>query len=139
MGKLEISVLIGAESKQFLSDLTSIVDRLERLSPKKAVATTSAQIDAENLEAEAPELKAAAGRKSKKAAPIEEQESFDFGEEEEAEPVVEKTPITFKEVVAACRERRDVAIKVLQTKFKVKSVKDLKPSQYASLMNEIGV
>lgn len=125
MAKLEVAVLIGAESKEFLSALTAIVFKLESLLPVNATVS------------EVSEKAPVAAKKvaTKKAAPVEE-ESFDLDAEEASEEKEEPT-ITKADLIAACRENRDVAIKVLK-KLKVNSVHELKPAQYSKVMAEIG-
>lgn len=129
MSKLEIAVLIGAESKEFLADLTKQIDRLEKLSGKKA--TTAAET--EDV-ADKPAKTAAAKANGKKAAAVEEEE-FDLGADEAAED--EAPAVTKKDLIAACRDNREAAIKVLK-KLKVSSVHELKPAQYSKVLAEIG-
>lgn len=133
MSKLEVAVLIGAESKQFLADLTAIVDRLEA-AIETAPTTTKPQgkYVAKN-EDEVPNEKPA----KKVAKKIEaEEESFDLGSEDAAGED-EAPAVTKKDLIAACRDNRETAIKVLK-KLKVNSVHELKPAQYAKVMAEIG-
>lgn len=71
---------------------------------------------------------------AKKEAAADE-ENFDLGEEgADAEEV---PAVTKKDLIAACRENREGAIKVLK-KMKVSSVHELKPAQYAKVLAEIG-
>lgn len=139
MAKLELALLVGESSKKFLSDLTDLVERLEKMADggitttgKKAkpAVTTAAEVD---YEGEDDENVKPAKRAGKKAA--DEEENFDLGADEVAEG--NEDPITIKEVIAACRANRETAIKVLK-KLKVNSVHELKPAQYAKVMSEIG-
>lgn len=127
MPKLEIAVLIGAESKEFLADLTSVVERLEKL---KTAPSATVPNGATSLN----------GKKGKAtvAAPVEvtadEDESFDLDGAGEAE---DEAKVTLKDVIAACKENRDEAIKCLK-KLKVKSVHELKPDQYRKVLDFLG-
>lgn len=126
MGKLDLSLLVGAETKQFLADLTTVVERLEALG---AAAAKTVGMDVEKSD-EKP--KRATGKASK---PVDEdQEIFDLGADESED---EEPAITKKDLIAACRDNREAAIKTLK-KMKVASVHDLKPAQYAKVMAELG-
>jgi hypothetical protein len=48
MSKLEIAMLVGAESKAFLANLTEQIDRLEKLSGKKLKVTKAGAVDDED-------------------------------------------------------------------------------------------
>jgi hypothetical protein len=143
--KLEMSVLVGAESKQWLLDLTKVVERLEKVAK---IASSSLDeegpqqdVDADQDEDTTSTISAAALRKGKKgktdkkaAAADEDEEEFDLGasESEDEAPVVTK-----KDLIAACRDNREAAIKALK-KLKVASIHELKPAQYAKVLAEIG-
>lgn len=137
MAKLEVSVLVGKDSKEWLAALTEVVDRIEAVAnvagktTGKKTATTAAEAD---YNGEADEDAKPAKRAAKKNVD-EDQENFDLGSDEVAEG--NEDPITIKEVIAACRANRETAIKVLK-KLKVNSVHELKPAQYAKVMSEIG-
>lgn len=132
--KLEVALLAGAETKQFLADLTKQIDRLEALSGKgpQHDADHTEVVEAKETVATAPAKKAKA-----KAPPVEEEASFDVDVEAEDEEDDTKE-ITLEEVLKgfasyAKENGRDAAIKVLQ-KFKVKSAKDIKSSEYAKVL-----
>jgi hypothetical protein len=72
----------------------------------------------------------AAGKK--KAEVVE--ESFDLGED--TAPENEEKAITKADLIAACRDNRETAIKVLK-KMKLNSVHDLKPAQYSKFLSEL--
>lgn len=123
--KLEIAVLIGAESKQFLVELQKTVARLEAL--KGTSSQPVAEHDEESV-TPTPAKKTA----SKKAAPVVE-ENFDLGEEDDEQTHV----ISISDVIKACKSNRETAKEVLK-KMKVKSVHDLKPDQYGKVIDAIG-
>jgi hypothetical protein len=127
MPKLEIAVLIGSESKEFLRDLTSVVERLEKLKTSPTPEASNGQ--------------ALNGKKGKAvAAPVEvkeescdEDEAFDLDEAHDED----EAKVTLKDVIAACKENRDKAIRCLK-KLKVKSVHELKPDQYRKVLDFLG-
>lgn len=130
MGKLELAIIVGAESKQWLAELSNLINRLEKAAASGIKrATTASQADAVTEEAKP------ARRASKPKA--EEDESFDLDAGEAAMEQEEEPVVTIKEVIAACKANREVAIKVLK-KLKVNSVHELKPTQYGRVMSEIG-
>ncbi len=135
--KVELALLVGAESKQWLADLALLADRLEslieRTSGKKEDAAPKA-----TKSTPAPAATKSNGKKA--AAPVvdDEEENFDLdGEEAEETEEADEDPITVKDVIAACKENREKAIKVLK-KMKVKSVHELKPELYKKVLAEIG-
>ena len=76
------------------------------------------------------------GKKSKPAPEVEEPEDMDLGEEEDSED--EDQELDLADVIEALKAyakktSRDDAKKILK-KFKVKSVQDLKPDQYAKII-----
>jgi hypothetical protein len=150
MSKLEIAVLMGAESKEWLADLTRQLDRLEKLTTTEKAAATNGKARATTAAGEDPEPEkvtisvrsaktngATKTTKTTKAATTTEDDDadFDLGIEDDA---TEETPvITKKDLIAACRDNREAAIKVLK-KMKVANVHELKPNQYAKVLAEIG-
>lgn len=131
MAKLEIAVLIGAESKEFLAQLQNTVERLEKL---KGVGAESEDAPEEKSVVQVKNGKVTSKTTTAKTAlPADEEENFDLGEEGGAE----EPAITKKDLIAACRENREAAIKALK-KRKVASVHDLKPDQYSKFLTEIG-
>ena len=149
MAKLEIQVLVGGESKQFLADLTNIVDRLEALAANGTVRGGAAETtDAGAEQDDTPEEKtvrsvaknkAAAAKKAaaKVEASDDGEEDFDLEAPADDSGDDEAPVFTKKDLIAACRDNRELAIKTLK-KLKVTSVHELKPSQYAKVMAEIG-
>lgn len=126
MAKLEISVLIGAESKEWIATLTDLVDRLE--------AATSATTTTTETKAKAP----VTAKKAKVTTTPVEEETFDLGGEEvEDTETVDEEPVTMNDVIAACKANRTKAVKLLKT-LKVKSVHELKPAQYPKVLAELG-
>ncbi len=128
--KLEVSILVGAESKEWLSALTEVVERLEALSETtttpvtktKAAATTTTTVTTKKT--------------TKPVVTEDEEETFDLDAADETED--DETPtVTKKELIAACKENRTAAIKAMK-KLKVSNIHELKPSQYARVMAELG-
>lgn len=140
MPKLELALLVGEQSKEWLANLEAVVTRLEAVAnvakgslngtkPKSTIvkAKAEAEIDEEIVQP-----------KKKAKQVVEDEETFDLEETEDTpEEDEDEEPISMKDVVAACRANREKAIKVLK-KLKVKSVHELKPTQYKTLLNEIG-
>lgn len=145
MAQLELSLLVGKESKQWLADVTALVDRLEKLTGKVAKSIdddadeeTTATDDTDDDEDFAPKKKA--GVKTKGFDDEDETEDAD-----EEEPVAKKKAkkISLDDVNDACKARaletggkegRQEVLNILKKKFKVKSVTELEPEQYASVI-----
>lgn len=120
MSKLDINVLIGAESKAFLVNLTEVVERLEKVTAQ--TATVGKAVAA-----------ATKTTTTKTTAKATEDEEFDLGtDDEETEDTV-----TINDVISACKANREQAKKVLK-KMKLASVHELKPAQYKKVLAEIG-
>lgn len=148
---LEIKVLAGAESKQFLVDLTKQIDRLEKA--LGGTATTSAEPKA----AETKSAKSAKTAKPAKLEAIEEEEEVteagsddpaEFSDEEEsfedeAEEETAKT-VTKEDALKALqayskKHSRDKAMTVLKKYAKTGAVKDVPPAKYGDLVNALKV
>ena len=151
--KLEIGVMAGAESKAFLADLTKVIDRMEKVarvlrSDAEHEAAEESSDDAPDAdEEESFEEKPAAKGKGKKAASFddepeaEEEEESEAEEEEEAPKAAKgKAPkLTVDDVNDACmaragRTNRADVLAILKKTFKVKSVTELEPSDYAAVI-----
>lgn len=155
MPKLELLLLAGAETKEFLADLTAQVDRLEELVKggaldKKNTATVAPEEDDEE---EATPVKKSA-KKSKvvekeeedeeedeEAEEEEDEESGDEEEEDEAPKKGKTKKVTVDDVNDACKARaaatggkegRKEVLAILKKKFKTETVSDLDPAQYAA-------
>ena len=150
MASLELKLLVGSESKQFLASLEGVVSRLEKLSgtlDKAGKAASSIDDGEEDDDFAAPPTKKG---KVTKAAFEEEEEAAE--EEEEKAPPAKKAPPTKKaklksdDVNAACKARvkaiieargcsgaeaRASVLKLLKKHFKTESVSELEPEQYA--------
>ena len=140
--KLEVAMLVGAESKQFLKDMTAILERMEVVA---GLAKNSA----------------APAAKKAKAAPVvveaEETESFeesigeDEGEElgfDSAEETEDEAPtakpakaskLTDKDVHTAAlahakKHGRPATLKLLKAKFGVASIAEIKAADYAKVI-----
>lgn len=190
--KLELGIMAGAESKQWLMDITKIVDRLEALlvktetrvqtgvaeddeetapqpvkatKGKKAVPAPSFDDEDEEEETAKPAAKATSSfddedEEEETAAPVKATKgkkaaaSFDDEVEEDEAPVApskktKEKKLTFDDVNDACKARvlreiqtrgctgkdaRSAVLKLLTKKFKVTSVSELEPTQYADLI-----
>ena len=150
MAKLEIAVLIGAESKQFLSDLTKQIDRLESLqnsvSPTptpvepEPEAMTDAKVETkiENKVEEKP--KAKSKKKETKPEPevveVEESpKSFDemFNDAPDAltAPNLDDVRKAVKDFAAKHGKDKGMA---LLNKFGCNSIPDLKATEYGAVI-----
>ena len=139
MAKLEVALLVGEQSKCFLLSLTQQIDRLEALASKitnGATGVTNGEDACDDEEAEeiAPTKKA-----SKKAAAsfedADEEETFD----EAPKKASAKKKLTVEDVNAACKARAartdfKSTKALLKKMFKIDSVQDLKPEQYATVI-----
>lgn len=159
--KLEVAMLVGAESKQFLVDLTKLVDRMEALTkgaPAKAAKPAAAvedEDDAAAVEADEDEDFAPKKSKGKKAAAAafddEEEEAGEAEAEEEEEDFTTPAPkakakakkLTVDDVNDACKARaartggkegRAEVLALLKKHFKTSSVSDVKAEDYEKLI-----
>ncbi len=133
--KLDLGILVGAESKQWLADLTTVVERLEavaNVATKSRKASTTDTAD-EDTDTEEKVIRSAKALKAKTKAEPQEEFSLDEDGNEETET---EAP-TIKDVIAACKANRTEAVKVLK-RMKVNSVHELKPTQYTKVLAEIG-
>lgn len=134
MAKLELALLVGAESKQFLADLTTQIDRLEALQSKPQDTNAAA--------AEVTTKTTKSNKKAKDTPAAPEQEAATeatddlggdddlFGEDTAAAPA--KTTIEdVRKVVKdfAAKHGKAKALKVLE-KFGVTSIPDIKPKDF---------
>ncbi len=164
--KLELGIMAGANTKEFLLSMESILTRFEAVADKLSGASSPVMLGKslmddgttdEAVEEEtdfAPPAKKQT-RAKKQAAPA----SFDDAEEEveteaeetEEESFAEPAPkkvakekkLTVDDVNAACMKaaqsvNRAHVLGILKTKFKVKSVTELEPAQYAAVIKALG-
>ena len=155
MAELKLSLLVGSETKDFLADLTAVVERLEAVGNtiKKGKAKDTADAEEES-DSEEDEDFAPKPKKSKKAnsfdedeeeAAEEEAEEDSDDEEEEEKPAPKKAKkakkVTSDDVNDACKKLakhiggKDGIAKVktvLKKKFKTDSVANLEEDQYAA-------
>jgi hypothetical protein len=135
--KLEVAMLVGPETKQFLADLTKQLDRMEALKGGAAPADTPAP--------------AKTGKGKGKAAPAEEPADTGLGEEaadgaeaseaddlfgddaaaEDAEPTLDEVRKIVKDF--ATKHGKEKALKLLG-KFKVTAINDLKKADYSKVI-----
>lgn len=158
--RLEVALLAGEETKQFLANLTRQVDRLEALGggKLKGKPKTEDDEDEETTETEDEEDEDFAAKKSKKKAKTDEdeeteesedadeEETADADEDEDEAPAKKKgkAKLTIDDVNDACKAyakatSRADALKVLKKKFKTDSIADLKPEQYADCIKAMTV
>ena len=159
MAKIEVALLVGAESKEWLAGFERLVTRLEKLQPKLATAKNVAQaeedFDNEEDSTEEDDDFGPAKKAAKKANSFDEDE----GESEEAEEVEaaseddedeeekpkKKKKISLEDVNDACKAKmkalgggkaaREKVLNVLKKKFKTESISDLKAEQYAAVIS----
>lgn len=166
MSKLEVALLVGAESKKWLADVTALTERMEAAAEKIAAAggggkaakpAPAASNDDEfdgGDEAPTKTAKPAAGKKKPAASDddgfgdeVGEGDGDDdgFGDDAapaKAAPKKETKKYTHKDVVAACKARteqddRATVLNILKKQFKVTSTTDLKPEQYADVIKAL--
>lgn len=148
--RLEIAVLAGAESKAWLAQFAELVGRLEKVSGKLTTAP-AADDDADDAsddvdtDAEGEETETTDDDDGDFGAEAGED---DTAEDDFDEPAPKKkaaaketkaAKLTAKDVNAACKERagrtnRADVLGILKKKFKVTSVTELKPEQYADVI-----
>jgi len=159
MSRLELVIMAGAESKEFLAGLTAQLDRAEKLLGNVAAATSAAQPEAAPAETKAAqpeaapaETKAAKGKGKAKAAPAPEvddaletahadaeadaaSEGDDdlFGDDEPADegPTLEDVRKVVKDF--ATKHGKEKALNLLG-KFKVTAINDIKKSDYGKVI-----
>lgn len=150
MASLELNLLVGAESKEWLAGLTKQIDRLEKLHSKDD--TVKAEVEAE--------VKPRAKRAKKATASFDDIEdevkpaknSFDdAGDEDPIDMSELKQPkktkaakATVDDVNDACMTRaqetsRSEVLGILRRQFKVTSVTDLKTEQYADVIEAMAL
>ena len=151
--KLELSIMAGPQTKEFLNELAGLVERLEKAADivelkvdgfKEAKAPLKTEPPAgANVEVEDDEEDFAPPNAAKKTA------SFDDDDEEDEAPPVEAPAkkakkekakaVTLDDVNDACLERaarsnRAEVLGILKKHFKVKSVTDLDEADYAEVI-----
>lgn len=136
--KLEIAILAGQETKQFLANLIEQIDRLEDLVSsignvdKKStkVKGSTAAFDEDDEDAIT----------DSQAEAEDDESSFD---EKPAKSAAKKAKkLTVEDVTAACKKRAQATDfkstkALLKKKFKVESVHDLKETQYAAVIEAL--
>lgn len=132
--RLELGIMAGKESKEFLSELSTLLDRMEKVAAKLSGKKQTASSEELNAEESEEDEDFAPKKASKKAKP-----SFEEDEEEEAPKSSKQKKLTIDDVNDACMKRsgrtnRAEVLGILKTKFKVKSVTDLEPEQYAAVV-----
>jgi hypothetical protein len=158
MAKLELAILVGQESKEWLQKLETLVARLESAGGGGKVKDSDAEEDDEDL---TPKKKAAKkvdfdddedsdDADSDDNDDSEDEDSEDDDEEEKPKRgrPAKKKALTDDDVNQACKERvarlvedgtdqkeaRAEVVGILKKKFKVKSVAELDPDQYEAVI-----
>jgi hypothetical protein len=155
MANLELSLLVGAESKAWLRDVTGLVERLEKVAAKlgsKKIAddedTDVADEDEDDDFADAPPPRKAKGLKAKSDSFDDEEAGVEAASDDEDEDFTEPSPkkakkLTSDDVNDACKKRaartggkegRAEVLTILKKKFKTQSVTELKPDTYAAVI-----
>lgn len=142
MAQLELVVMAGKESKQWLADVTEIVERLEKATAKLKGSSVTEDVETETT-TDDDDDDDFTPTKSKATVKAKSFDDDDTGEDEE--PVIKKKAkkITVDDVNDACKARaaetggkegRQEVLTILKKKFKVASVNDLEPEQYAAVI-----
>lgn len=161
MAKLEIesTILVGAESKAWLSDLENLVTRMEKVTGKtttKKSAKTDTDLDDTSLDEDNDDgedfTKSTKPKNSAKKASSfsDDSDEDDTDEKSEIEAASMKgkrgrpKKITIDDVNDACKTRaeetsRKEVLKILKGQFDVTSVTDLEPKQYAEVIEAMQV
>lgn len=145
MAKLEVSLLVGEESKRWLSNIEALITKLEKLTGS---AVKAAALDTEDDEASDvdDDEDFASKAKTKKTATVKAKSFEDDEETEDEEPAPRKRAkkLTVDDVNDACKEyAREMGggkdgklevLKILKKKFKTDTVTELEPDQYAAVI-----
>lgn len=165
MAKLELQLLVGAESKEWLAGVENVLERLEKVAATLTALPATAK-NAKQAEEDFDEDEQAAATededtdfaatkktaKKTKAAFDEDEETVEASEDEESEDFTEPTTkkakkLTVEDVNDACKKRasktggkegRTEVLGILKKKFKTTSVSELKPEQYAAVIAAMG-
>ncbi len=148
--KLEVAMMVGAESKAFLASMTNILERMEKLAGQaetkapaakktKAAPVETAEESTDELENFGEEIEAAAD---------EDEGDLGFDEMSEDEAPAPKATkakkLTDKDVHSAAlahakKFTRPVTLKLLAAKFKVKSIAEIKAEDYGKVIAALKV
>lgn len=142
MAKLEIALLVGADSKTWLQQLTNTVDKLEKL-VAQLPGDSGDTGEAEDTDTEA-EVEDTEVEETEDEAEVEETEEEGFTE---PEPPVKKgkgkaKKVTMDDVNDACKKLaakkgRPAVLAILKKKFKVESITALEEEQYADVIKAV--
>lgn len=167
MAKLELQLLVGAESKEWLAGVENVLERLEKVAatltalPDTAKNAKQAEEDfdedeqAAATEDEDTDFAATKKTAKKTKAAFDEDEDTEVEsvgsvdeDEDFTEPTVKKAKkLTVDDVNDACKKRasktggkegRSEVLGILKKKFKTTSVSELKPEQYAAVIAAMG-
>lgn len=146
MAKLELALLVGAESKEWLARLEAAIEKLEGLQADESATKPTAKVGAR----EEAEPRKRASKKGKPApveedevsegeeqesAPVEDEDDF-MGEDEEDEKPLEPTIEDVRKIAKqfAAKHGKEKTQKLLQ-KFGGESIPEIKKSQYKKLID----
>lgn len=168
MSKLELVIMAGKESKEFLASLTATVDKLEKLYAKKPAADAEESLEEtleeeDVIEASSLREKATKGGRPAKAKVMEEsfleedvnpedtadEDANMFGKAEEETPsakkAAKKDAFTYEDMTRACQERiaatsLSEAKGILRRKFNVSSITGFKkPEEFAAVIKAMAL
>lgn len=164
MAKLEVALLVGSESKQWLAEATRIVEKMEALLQKVEDATEDVKKESDDVDEDFPSDSPKKFPKAKvvplKAKDVTFDDEWKDDEEtsakdpsdgpEEDEDFIAPPPkkdkvkaLTSEDVNEACKARaartggkagREEVLTILKKKFKTQSISDLKEDSYAAVI-----
>lgn len=133
--KLEVAMLVGPESKQFLADLTKQLDRMEALKGSAAPAADAAPAKTgkgkTGKAAPAPEADDTGLEDAAPEATADVDDLFGDDAAEDAEPTLDEVRKIVKDF--ATKHGKEKALKLLG-KFKVTAINDLKKADYSKVI-----
>lgn len=138
--KLELALLAGAESKQFLVDFTKQIDRLEKLAGKGTVTMTARSATAAPVETEYTDTDDDfdnAAKPEVETAATDDDDDDDFGTTPvKAAPKAKAKKVTIDDVNNACKARakggrREEVLKLLKKNFKTESIAQIPEKSWA--------
>lgn len=148
---MQVQVSVTLDTKNLPADLAQLDKVVAALGGGTRVTHTSETPTLDALTKPAATKKAVAAAKAKAAeeeeteeqeaaaASDEDEGAFDLGGDEEATEEEEAPKVTQKEMLAALRAHpsKEKVTKLLQTKFKVKNVNQIKEAQYAEVIEAV--
>ena len=141
--KLEVAMMVGAESKAFLASMTNILERMEKVAGLAQASAAPVETKAKKAKLNLPLIEVPEETESFEESLGEdegEELGFDSAEETEDEAPVAKAPkaskLTDKDVHTAAlahakKHGRPATLKLLKAKFGVASIAEIKAADYA--------